>query len=167
MPEYPARRANRSTSSTSREPIPEAPGPRLHEQHPQLGRAVVLPHAEHAARRRAVDLGDPGSLAIEVPVVYVIGDDPGYERLERLASQPNCSAYSAPCRCTTQPMSPGSGGRSRYPRGCGDSDSTSVITCMASSSLRRSSSCTAASMSLVCAADRASRPATTAAPVFR
>ena len=63
---------------------PEAPGPRLHEQHPQLGRAVVLPHAEHAARRSAVDLGDPGSLATEVPVVYVIGDDPGHERLERL-----------------------------------------------------------------------------------
>ncbi len=39
-----------------------------------------------------------------------------------------------------------------------------MITLMASSSLRRSSSRTAASISLVCLADRASRPATTQRP---
>ena len=39
------------------------------------------------------------------------------------------------------------------------------MTCMASSSLRRSSSCTAASMSRVCVADRASSPATTERPL--
>ena len=41
---------------------PEAPGPRLHQQQPQPCGGGVLAHAEHAAGRRAVDLGDPGRL---------------------------------------------------------------------------------------------------------
>ena len=62
---------------------PEAPGPRLHQQQPQPRGGGVLAHAEHAAGRRAVDLGDPGRLGIRVPVVHVVRDDPGHQGLVR------------------------------------------------------------------------------------
>src|SRR5581483_2263176 len=59
----------------------QAPRPRLDEQQPQPRGRGVLAHAEHAARRAAVDLGDPGRLGRRVPAVQVVRDDPGHERL--------------------------------------------------------------------------------------
>ena len=62
---------------------PEAPSPRLHQQQPQPRGGGVLAHAEHASGRRAVDLGDPGRFGLRIPVVHVVRDDPGHQRLVR------------------------------------------------------------------------------------
>ncbi len=59
----------------------EPAGPRFHQQQPQPRGGGVLAHAEHAAGRRAIDLSDPGRLGGRIPVVHVVGDDPGDEGL--------------------------------------------------------------------------------------
>jgi hypothetical protein len=60
---------------------PQASGPWLNEQQPQPRGRGVLAYAKDAAGRRTVHLGDPGLLGTGFPVVYVIRDDPGHERL--------------------------------------------------------------------------------------
>src|ERR671933_2617416 len=63
---------------------PAATAAGLDEQQAQLGDVLLAAHAEHAADRRAVDLGDPRSLAARVAALDVLGDDPRDEGLERL-----------------------------------------------------------------------------------
>ena len=58
----------------------QAPRGRLDQQQPQLGGAVVLAHAEHAAHRRAIQFGDPAGLA-GVGAPRVVRHDPGHQRL--------------------------------------------------------------------------------------
>ena len=72
-----SRRGGRSAMHSSDEPGAEAEParPRLDEQQPQLGDGVGLAHAEHAAGRRAVDLGDPDRLARRVRRLGEVGDD--------------------------------------------------------------------------------------------
>jgi hypothetical protein len=62
----------------------QASGPRLHQQQPKPRGGGVLAHAEHAAGRPAVHLGDPGRFGVRVPVLHVIRDDPGHQGLVRL-----------------------------------------------------------------------------------
>jgi hypothetical protein len=61
-----------------------ASGSGLDEQQAQLGDVVLAAHAQNAADRRAVDLGDPRSLAAGVALLDVVGHDPCDERLEAL-----------------------------------------------------------------------------------
>src|SRR5262245_52166210 len=62
----------------------QAAGARVDQEQAQLGDRVLPPDAEHAARRLALDLGDPAGFAGGVVTLGVVGHDPGDEGLEGL-----------------------------------------------------------------------------------